>query len=115
MLERPNKKRDHADRRHFIGGSDARIIMGQDEKALTRLWQEKRGEVGPEDLSTNLIVQLGLVTEGPQSPIRLLLTWLPLDSLAYPDSGPASVLFDELDPGSLKSRLYLVSGVGSAA
>jgi hypothetical protein len=37
--------------------------MGQDEKALIRLWQEKRGEVGPEDLSTNLIVQLGLVTE----------------------------------------------------
>jgi predicted phage-related endonuclease len=37
--------------------------MGQDEKALLRLWQEKRGEVGPEDLSTNLIVQLGLVTE----------------------------------------------------
>jgi hypothetical protein len=51
------------DRRHFIGGSDARIIMGQDEKALIRLWQEKRGEVGPEDLSTNLIVRLGLATE----------------------------------------------------
>jgi predicted phage-related endonuclease len=51
------------DRRHFIGGSDARIIMGQDEKALLRLWQEKRGEVGPEDLSANLIVQLGVVTE----------------------------------------------------
>jgi predicted phage-related endonuclease len=42
------------DRRHFIGGSDARIIIGQDEKALIRLWQEKRGEVGPEDLSANL-------------------------------------------------------------
>ena len=54
---------DQRDRRGFIGGSDARIIMGQDEKALVRLWQEKRGEVGPEDLSTNLIVQLGLVTE----------------------------------------------------
>src|SRR5271154_5649831 len=54
---------DSASRRHFIGGSDARIIMGQDEKALIRLWQEKRGEIGPEDLSTNLIVQLGLVTE----------------------------------------------------
>ena len=54
---------DSASRRDFIGGSDARIIMGQDEKALVRLWQEKRGEVGPEDLSTNLIVQLGLVTE----------------------------------------------------
>jgi hypothetical protein len=50
-------------RRSFIGGSDARIIMGQDEQALIRLWQEKRGEIGPEDLSTNLIVQLGLVTE----------------------------------------------------
>jgi putative phage-type endonuclease len=51
------------DRRRFIGGSDARIIMGQDEKALIRLWQEKRGEVGPEDLSANLIVQLGVATE----------------------------------------------------
>jgi predicted phage-related endonuclease len=54
---------DSADRRNFIGGSDARIIMGQDEKALIRLWQEKRGEVGPEDLSANLVVQLGVVTE----------------------------------------------------
>jgi predicted phage-related endonuclease len=51
------------DRRRFIGGSDARIIMGQDEKALIRLWQEKRGEVGPEVLSANLIVQLGVATE----------------------------------------------------
>jgi predicted phage-related endonuclease len=50
-------------RRSFIGGSDARIIMGNDEAALIRLWQEKRGEVGPEDLSGNLIVQLGTVTE----------------------------------------------------
>ena len=37
--------------------------MGQDEKALIRLWQEKRGEIGPEDLSDNLIVQLGAATE----------------------------------------------------
>jgi predicted phage-related endonuclease len=51
------------DRRHFIGGSDARIIMGTDEAALLRLWREKRGEVEPEDQSSNLIVQLGLVTE----------------------------------------------------
>jgi predicted phage-related endonuclease len=50
------------DRRRFIGGSDARIIMGDDEAALLRLWREKRGEVEPEDLSGNLIVQLGLVT-----------------------------------------------------
>jgi predicted phage-related endonuclease len=52
-----------ADRRSFIGGSDARIIMGDDEVALVRLWKEKRGEVEPEDLSGNLIVQLGSVTE----------------------------------------------------
>jgi hypothetical protein len=51
------------DRRTFIGGSDARIIMGADEPALLQLWREKRGELEPEDLSGNLIVQLGLVTE----------------------------------------------------
>ena len=51
------------DRRQFIGGSDARIIMGPDEAALIRLWKEKRGEVEPEDLSDNLIVQLGVATE----------------------------------------------------
>jgi predicted phage-related endonuclease len=51
------------DRRSFIGGSDARIIMGDDEAALLHLWREKRGEADPEDLSGNLIVQLGTVTE----------------------------------------------------
>jgi predicted phage-related endonuclease len=50
-------------RRSFIGGSDARVIMGNDEAALLRLWQEKRGEAEPEDLSGNLIVQLGVATE----------------------------------------------------
>ena len=54
---------DSADRRSFIGGSDARIIMGDDETALVRLWREKRSEIEPEDLSGNLIVQLGSVTE----------------------------------------------------
>ena len=51
------------DRRSFIGGSDARTIMGDDEPALFRLWREKRGEVEPEDLSDVLVVQLGSVTE----------------------------------------------------
>ena len=50
-------------RRQFVGGSDAQIIMGDDEDALLRLWREKRGEVEPEDLSGNLLVQLGLATE----------------------------------------------------
>src|SRR6266550_9642289 len=59
----PSTKHRSPDRRYFIGGSDARIIMGQDEAALLRLWREKRGEVEPEDLSGNLTVQLGLATE----------------------------------------------------
>lgn len=50
-------------RRGFIGGSDARIIMDDDQSALLRLWREKRGEAEAEDLSGNLIVQLGSVTE----------------------------------------------------
>src|SRR3954470_6083151 len=50
-------------RRSFIGGSDARVIMGSDEALLVRLWREKRGEIEPEDLSDNLMVQLGSVTE----------------------------------------------------
>ena len=50
-------------RRAFVGGSDARIIMGDDEAALLRLWHEKRGEAEPPDYSDNLVVQLGLATE----------------------------------------------------
>jgi predicted phage-related endonuclease len=58
MWKKPSK-----DRRYFIGGSDARIIMGDDEAALIRLWREKRGEIELEDLSGNLVVQLGMATE----------------------------------------------------
>ena len=50
-------------RRAFIGGSDARIILGEDEAALLRLWKEKWGEAEPEDLSGDLLIQLGAVTE----------------------------------------------------
>jgi len=53
----------HSRRRAFIGGSDARTIMGDDEAALLRLWKEKRGEVETVDLSGDLLVQLGTVTE----------------------------------------------------
>src|SRR5215216_5589213 len=52
-----------AERRGYVGGSDARIILDRDENALLRLWQEKRGEIGPEDLSGNLLVQFGCATE----------------------------------------------------
>src|SRR6202140_88126 len=63
MHLKPKQIADSHDRRSFIGGSDARVIMGSDEAMLVRLWREKRGEVEPEDLSDNLIVQLGSVTE----------------------------------------------------
>ena len=63
MKDRSKTLSDSGTRRYFIGGSDARIIMGDDEAALIRLWREKRGEVEPEDLSDNLVVQLGLATE----------------------------------------------------
>jgi predicted phage-related endonuclease len=55
--------RKEGHRRNFIGGSDARVIMGDDRGALVQLWREKRGEVEPEDLSGELLVQLGNVTE----------------------------------------------------
>jgi predicted phage-related endonuclease len=56
-------KESQIDRRSFIGGSDARVIMGSDEVELIHLWREKRGEVEPENLSDKLIVQLGTATE----------------------------------------------------
>jgi predicted phage-related endonuclease len=55
--------RKYPARGSFIGGSDARIIMGGDEAALLRIWREKRGEAEPPDYSGNLLVQLGLATE----------------------------------------------------
>ena len=58
MTPKPRKER-----RYFVGGSDERIIMGSDEAALMRLWREKRGETEPQDLSGNLVVQLGVATE----------------------------------------------------
>jgi predicted phage-related endonuclease len=63
MLPKACRKRDQFGLRFFVGGSDARIIIGNDEAALVRLWREKRGEADPEDLSGNLIVQLGAATE----------------------------------------------------
>ena len=50
--------------RTFIGGSDARIIMGSDEAALVRLWREKRGEAEPAGpVRTTSSSSSGLATE----------------------------------------------------
>lgn len=50
-------------RQGCIGGSDARLIMSGDQKAIETLWREKRGEKVPKDLSEVILVQLGNVTE----------------------------------------------------
>src|SRR6266567_473946 len=63
MAQHSTEGQKAGDRRSFLGGSDARVIMGDNEAALLRLWREKRGEIEPEDLSGNLIVQLGVATE----------------------------------------------------
>jgi hypothetical protein len=64
MKSRSKTLSDSGMRRYFIGAFNARIIIGDDEAALRRPWRGKRGEVEPEDLSGNLIVQRGLATEG---------------------------------------------------
>jgi predicted phage-related endonuclease len=50
-------------RNRGIGGSDANIILSGDPERVLRLWQEKRGEAEPEDLSGKLAVVLGCWTE----------------------------------------------------
>ena len=63
---------NRSNRRSFVGGSDARIIMGDDEPALLRVWREKRGELEPEDLSGNLIVPFRRSDGAPQPAFRFL-------------------------------------------
>jgi hypothetical protein len=116
--------RGRANRRYFIGGSDARIIMGTDEAALVRLWREKRGEAEPPDYSDNLIVQLGVATEplnrrwyekttgqavkDPQSWIRHpVIRWM----AATLDGIVAGILVGELDAYvELRGPAYLRPG-----
>ena len=63
MTRHQSTNSGRANRRCFVGGSDAKVIMRADEAALIRLWKEKRGEAEPEDLTDNLLVQLGVATE----------------------------------------------------
>jgi hypothetical protein len=128
MSEQPTPAINHIERRAFIGGSDARIIMGDDEPALLRLWREKRGEIEPEDLSGNLIVQLGLVTEplnrtwyerntGPECPTQraqCLFAFFGCMKLPQAHARPSPILVDEFDPGALQSGLDFRSGSASA-
>jgi len=54
---------DVDERRRYIGGSDANVLLSGDAEKIQRLWREKRGEIGPGDLSGSLPVMLGQWTE----------------------------------------------------
>jgi predicted phage-related endonuclease len=56
-------KSDVAERRNYVGASDANILMGGDSEKIHQLWLEKTGQAEPEDLSDNLLVQMGVYTE----------------------------------------------------
>src|ERR1035437_5662175 len=116
------------DRRSFIGGSDARTIMGDDAATLLRLWREKRGGTEPEDLSGNLIVHLGLVTEslnriwyerntGPEYSTqcaRCLFAFFGGLKLPEAHARPSPIFVDEFDPGAFQSGLDFRTGSASA-
>ena len=74
-----------------IGGSDAAIIAGMNRwKSPFRLWQEKTGQVEPEDLSDNEYIYWGNVHEAAVATRFTELTGLKvkkcgtLQSLDYP-------------------------------
>jgi putative phage-type endonuclease len=51
-------------RSHGLGSSDAAVALGLvPQKSPFRLWQEKRREIEPEDLSGNEAVELGILLE----------------------------------------------------
>jgi putative phage-type endonuclease len=56
-------KSDVAERRNYVGASDANILMGGDPEKILQLWKEKVGQAEPEDLSDNLLVQMGVYCE----------------------------------------------------
>jgi hypothetical protein len=93
-------------RRMFIGGSDAHIIMGQNERALIRLSQEKRGEIGPEDLSGDLVAECESFAN-PDQAAQMGLRWSGLLSPSEPNAGAPTVFLYELDAGCLNRFLEL--------
>jgi len=54
---------ERKERQSSIGGSDAKIIMGADSKAIEKLWMEKRGEWERPSMEDIIIAQMGNITE----------------------------------------------------
>ena len=61
-MNAPIHKLPHLIRPLTLVAANARILMGQDEPALTRLWRRKRGEVVP-DGPEELVLQFAKATE----------------------------------------------------
>jgi hypothetical protein len=136
MKNRSKTLSDSGMRRYFIGASNARIIIRDDESAFRRPWRGKRGEVEPEDLSGNLIVQRGLTIEdlnprwygcitGRISPCRyivalcyatavFLVGWWPWNVLlilpALPSSNPLRFSAFVPPEESVRSRMFCGRG-----
>ena len=62
-LELRRSDEELAERRNYIGGSDANILMSGDQQKIRNLWLEKIGQQAPVDLSAVLPVAMGLMTE----------------------------------------------------
>lgn len=56
----PITDKQRTERSQYIGGSDARKLMSG---AWLEVWQEKTARRQPEDLSQNVLVQIGIATE----------------------------------------------------
>jgi hypothetical protein len=55
---------DITTRKASIGGSDAKIIMSENPRSIEQLWLEKRGQIEPEPMSDEAVLnRLGHVTE----------------------------------------------------
>ena len=66
------KNRSAPDRRYFIGGSDARIFIGDDKAALFRVWRDMRHEFERTDL-------LGVATKDTSRRWYEAITgWMPI-------------------------------------
>ena len=105
----PAQQWHRPDRRHFIGGSDARIIMGDDEPALIRLSRQKRGEIDVAiDRAAHAFPQSGAAPSLPR-PSR--------PTEAYTSS--STVFLDKFDAGRFQgtanSRVGGLRDVASAA
>jgi len=96
-----------AHRRYFIGASNARIIIRDDEATLLRLRRGRRGEIAPEDLFDNLIefTVVGLGSGRVQIPSPSSESFW----VAEPNPFASTVLFNEENASGFEGANQLLS------